>query len=207
MNKDCHEQVQPHLQPGERLHAVCECATAPGAPERPVWLRQPPRAEESDLERRIKSRLPGAVERFLRPRDPKPMGGFERTMEGLEQAKDDALARAVHGKGMHGDWESQAGQFLVAHYTAARLAATTLAVAITDRRVIVLGDRAKFWQTSRVYELQWEAPRSAVLEVRANPRGVLQRGRFELVFADGSWIALVASTPTHAESFAAQVGG
>ncbi|MCL8016813.1 hypothetical protein [Streptomyces sp. AS02] len=176
-------------------------------PERPVGLRQPPRAEESELERRVKSRLPGAVQRFLRPRDPKPIGRFERTMEGLEQAKDDALARAVHGKGMHGDWESQAGQFLVAHYTAAGLAAPTLAVAFTDRRVIALGDRAKFWQTSSAYELQWEAPRSAVLEVRANPRGVLQRGRFELVFADGSWIALVASVPTHAGLLVGQVGG
>lgn len=55
---------------------------------------------------------------------------------------------------MYSGWESQAGRFLVTHYT-----------------------------------------------------GLLQRGRFELAFADGSWIALVASVPTHAEPFAAQVGG
>lgn len=143
MNKDCRDQVRPHLQPGERLIAVCECYTAPGVPERPVWLRQPPPLQESELERRIKSRLPGAVQRFLRPREPKPVGRFEQTMEGLEQAKDDALARAVHGKGMHGGWESQAGQLLVTHYTAARLPASTLAVAFTDRRVFVLASRAK----------------------------------------------------------------
>ncbi|MFE9441160.1 hypothetical protein ACFYO2_19600 [Streptomyces sp. NPDC006602] len=205
MNKASRDRVQPFLQLGEGLLAVCECETAPGVPERPVWLRQPP--QESELERRVKSRLPGAVQRFLRPNEPKPVTRFERTMEGAEQATDNALTRATHGKGMHGGWESQAGQFLVTHYSAARLPATTLAVAFTDRRVLALADRAKLWQTSRAYELQWETPRSTVLGVRANPKGVLQRGRFELVFADGSWIALVATVPTHAESFAAQVGG
>lgn len=202
MNKDCHDQVQPHLQPGERLVAACKCETAPGVPERPVWLRQPPR--ESELERRIKSRLPGAVQRFLQPSEPKPMGRFEQTMEGLDQAKDDALGRAVHGTGMHGGWESQAGQLLVTHYSAPP--ATRLVVAFTDHRVFVLANRVSLWQISQSFELQWEAPRSSVYGVRANPKGVLQRGRFELVFADGSWIALVASVPTHAEPFAAQVG-
>lgn len=205
MNKDCRDQVQPHLQPGERLLTVCECETAPGVPERPPWLRQPPRG--SELERRLKSRLPVAVQRLLRPSEPKPVTRFERAMEGAEQTAENAFARVVHGKGMYGGWESQAGQFLVTHYTAARLPATTLAVAFTDRRVLVLADRAKVWQTQRAYELQWEAPRSADLGVRANPQGFFQRGRFELVFTDGSWIALVALVPTHIESFAAQVGG
>ncbi|MDQ0761094.1 hypothetical protein QFZ32_005721 [Streptomyces canus] len=203
MNDDCRDQVQPHLQAGERLIAGCKCYMAPGVPERPVWLRQPP--QESELERRIKSRLPGAVQRFLRPSEPKPVGRVERRMEGAELAVDNALTQAAHGKGMHGGWESQAGQFLVTHYSAAP--ASTLVVAFTDRRVLVLADRAKLWQTSQVFEPQWEAPRSTALGVRANPKGVLQRGRFELVFADGSWIALVASVPTHAEPFAAQVGG
>jgi hypothetical protein len=175
-------------------------------PERPARLQQPP-PQESELERRIKSRLPGAVQRFLRPREPKSVTRFERTIEGAEQATDNALARAAHGKGMDGGWESQAGQFLVTHYTAARLPASTLAVAFTDRRVLVLADRAKIWQANRAFDLQWEAPRSAVLRVRANPKGIFQRGRFELVFADGSWIAFVASVPTHAEPFVAQVGG
>jgi hypothetical protein len=205
MNNHCRDQVQPHLQRGEQLIAVCEGEMAPGVPERPVWLRQPP--QESELERRIKSRLPGAVQRFLRPSEPKTAGGVERTMEGAELAIDNTLAQAAHGKGMSGGWESQAGQFLVTHYSAARLPATRLAVAFTDRRVLVLADRAKLWQTTAAYELQWEASRSAVVGVRANPKGVLQRGRFELVFADGSWIALVASVPTHVEPFAAQVGG
>ncbi|MFC5216069.1 hypothetical protein [Streptomyces coerulescens] len=205
MNNDCRGQIQPHLQPGERLLAVCECETAPGVPERPVWLRQPP--QESELERRLKSRLPGAVQRFLRPAEPKPVTRFERTMEGADQATENAFTRAAHGKGMNGGWESQAGQFLVTHYSAARLPASTLAVAFTDRRVLAFADRAKLWQTGRAYELQWEAPRTGVLGVRANPKGVLQRGRFELVFADGSWIALVASVPTHAEPFVAEAGG
>lgn len=203
MNKECRDQVQPLLQPGEGLLAACKCETAPGVPERPVWLRQPP--QESELERRLKSRLPGAVQRFLRPSEPKPVTRLERTVEGADLAVDNALSRAAHGKGMHGGWESQAGQFLVTHYTAPP--ASRLVVAFTDRRVLILANRASLWQTSQSFELQWEAPRSAVLGVRANPKGVLQRGRFELVFADGSWIALVALVPTHAESFAAQVGG
>jgi hypothetical protein len=128
-------------------------------------------------------------------------------LEGAEQTTENALTRAAHGKSMHGGWESQAGQFLMAHYSAARLPATTLVVAFTDRRVLVLADRAKLWQTNRAYELQWEAPRSTAIGVRANPRGVFQRGRFELLFADGSWIALVASVPTHTDSFAAEIGG
>ncbi|MER5937485.1 hypothetical protein ABT121_09220 [Streptomyces sp. NPDC001928] len=205
MNKDCRDQIQPLLQPGERLLAACECETAPGVPERPVWLRQPP--QESELERRLKSRLPGAVQRFLRPAEPKPVTRLERAMESADQATENALTRAAHGKGMHGGWESQAGQFLVTHYTAARLPASTLAIAFTDRRVLAFADRAKPWQSGRAYELQWEASRTGGLGVRTNPKGVLQRGRFELLFADGSWIALVASVPTHAEPFAAEVGG
>ncbi|MFH0521452.1 hypothetical protein ACHBTE_30255 [Streptomyces sp. M41] len=201
MTSECRDQVQPHLRPGERLLAICECETAPGVPERPVWLRQPP--QESELERRLKSRLPRAVQRFLRPSQPQTVTGFERTMEGAQQSTEDAVARAVHGRGMHGGWESQAGQFLVAHYSAARLPATTLAVAFTDHRVLALADRAKLWQTGRAYELQWEGPRAGVRGVRTNRKGVLQRGRFELMFADGSWIALVALEPTHAEPFAA----
>ncbi|MGY0490367.1 hypothetical protein [Streptomyces sp. WG-D5] len=204
MNKEGRSQVEPHLQPGEHLIAVCECELAPGVPDMPVQLRRPPR--ESDLERRIKSRLPGAVQRFLQPSAPQPASRVERTMEGAEQAVDNGLARAAHGEGLQGGWESQAGQFLVRHCTAAHLPSPRLAVAFTDRRVLALADRAKPWQLKRAYEPQWEAPRSAVAGVRANPRGITQRGRLELAFADGSWIALVASVPTHAEPFAAQAG-
>ncbi|WP_425828827.1 hypothetical protein [Streptomyces fractus] len=203
MNKECRSQAESHLQAGEPLLAVCECELAPGAPDRPVWLRRPP--QESDLERQFKSRLPGAVQRFLQPSAPQPDSRIERTMEGAEQAVDNGLSRAAHGEGLHGGWESQAGEFLVRHYSAAHLPAPRLAVTFTDRRVLVLADRAKPWQFKRVHELQWEAPRSTVAGIRANPKGVVQRGRLEPAFADGSWIALVASVPTHAEPFAAQV--
>ncbi|MBT2420112.1 hypothetical protein J7F01_17725 [Streptomyces sp. ISL-22] len=57
MSQDLPDQVRPHLQPGERL-------------------RQPPR--EPELERRLKSRLPGAVQRLLRPSAPKLVTRFER---------------------------------------------------------------------------------------------------------------------------------
>ncbi|MFZ3560219.1 hypothetical protein [Streptomyces sp. BH055] len=211
MNKECRGQVEPHLQPGEQLIAVCECDLAPGVPDRPLWLRPPPR--ESELERRIKSRLPGPVQRFLQPSTRDPNSRVERITDRIErvsdsagQAVDDGLARAAHGKGMHGGWDSQAGNFLVAHYSAAYLPASQMAVAFTDHRVLVFGDRAKVWQLKRAYEPQWEAPLAAVVGIRANPKGVVQRGRFELFFTDQSWIALVASVPTHAEPFAAQVG-
>ncbi|WP_327661272.1 MULTISPECIES: hypothetical protein [unclassified Streptomyces] len=191
MNKECRSQVEPHLRPGEQLIAVCECGLAPGVPDRPLWLRPPPR--ESDLERRIKSRLPGPVQRFLQPSTPDPNSRIERVTDGIErvtdsagQAVDDGLARAAHGKGLHGGWDSQAGRFLVAHYSAAYLPASQLAVAFTDSRVLVLGDRAKVWQLKRAYEPEWEAPLAAVGDIRANPKGIVQRGRFELAFADGS---------------------
>lgn len=195
--------MQPYLEIGEQLVAVCECEMAPGVPERPVWLRQPP--SESRIERRLKSHLPRPLQRLLQQGVPKSGTRLERVMEGAEVAADNAFGRAAHGKGMVGGWESQAGRFLVTHYTAARLPASTLAVAFTDRRVLVLADRAKLWDTHRLFKLQWEAPRSLVVGVRANPKGVLQRGRFELMFGDGSWIALLASVPTHAEAFVAQV--
>ncbi|MFJ9178742.1 hypothetical protein [Streptomyces sp. NPDC102360] len=188
--------------PGEELIAVCKGGLAPGVPVQPVWLQRPP--QESELERRIKSRLPAPVQRFLQPPEPKPVSWDERMMEGAERGFENAVARSAHGKGMHGGWKSQAGQFLVAHYTAPL--AVTLLTAFTDRRVLVFGDRAKFWQPTEKFELRWEVARAAVLGVRANPKGVLQRGRFELLFPDGSWIALVASVPTHAEPFAALVG-
>lgn len=205
MNKNWRDQVERHLQPGERLLAVCECGTAPGVPDLPVELRRPP--QESELERRIKSRLPGAMQRFLQPAEPRAVTRTERVLEGAEQVTDDALTRAAHGKGLHGGWGSQAGQLLTTHYTAARVPASNLAVAFTDRRVLVLADRSKLWQLDPVFEPLWEAPRSAVLGVRANATGLLQRGRFEVLFADGSWIAFVASVPTHAEPFAARVSG
>ncbi|MFJ9088342.1 hypothetical protein ACIRL3_38625 [Streptomyces sp. NPDC102384] len=205
MKPEYRSQVEPHLQPGEELIAACECDLAPGMPSRPLWLRTPP-PRESDLERRIKSRLPGPVQNFLRQSEPKPMGRFGNAMESSERAIDDGLLRAAHGKALHGGWEGRAGQFLVTHYSAAYVPAVTLMLAVTDRRVLVLADRAKLWQFKRVYAHQWETPRAAVAEIRATPKGLVQRGRFELAFADGSWIALTASVPTHATTFAARVG-
>ncbi|MGD6754822.1 hypothetical protein [Streptomyces sp. BH105] len=203
MKPEYRSEVEPRLEPGEELIAACECDLAPGVPDRPLWLRPPPR--ESDLERRIRSRLPGPVQDFLRPSEPKPMGRFEYAMESTERAIDNGLTRAAHGKALHGGWDAQAGQFLVAHYSTAYVPAVTLMLAVTDRRVLVLADRAKLWQFKRVYEPQWEAPRATVAGIRANPKGIVQRGRFELVFADGSWVALVASPSAHAAPFAARV--
>ncbi|WP_420037735.1 hypothetical protein ACN2WE_40710 [Streptomyces sp. cg28] len=207
MNKEHRGQAEPHLRPGEELIAACECELAPGVPDQPLSMIRPP--QESDLERRIRSRLPGAVQRFLQPSPPKPPARLDRvadTLEGAERAVDNGLSRAAHGKGLHGGWESQAGQFLATHYTAAHTPASRLLVAFTDRRVLVLADRAKLWQLKQSYEPQWEAPRTALAGIHANPKGVLQRGRFELVFADGSWIALVALVPAHADGFAARAG-
>ncbi|MER5438950.1 hypothetical protein [Streptomyces sp. NPDC002790] len=205
MNPEYRSQVEPHLHPGEKLIAACECGLAPGTPDRPLWLRHPP-SQQSDLERRIKSRLPGPVRNFLRPSEPKPMGRVENALESAEQAIDNSLMRAAHGKALHGGWDGQAGQFLVTHYSAAYLPAVVLMLAVTDRRVLALADRSKLWQLKRVYEPQWEAHRASVTEIRANPKGLLQRSRFELAFADGSWIALTASVSTHAGRFADRVG-
>ncbi|MFI5657874.1 hypothetical protein [Streptomyces sp. NPDC051684] len=204
MKPEYRSQVEPRLRPGEELIAACACQLAPGLPDPPLWLQRP-RPQQSDLERRIKSRLPGTVRNFLRPSEPKPMGRFERAMEAPQWAIDNALTRAAHGKALHGGWEGRAGQFLTTHYSAAFLPAVTLMLAVTDHRVLALADRAKLWQVKEVYEPQWEAPRAAVAGIRANPKGLVQRGRFDLVFADGPWIALVASVPTHAAPFAARV--
>lgn len=204
MNNECRSQVESHLQGGESLIAACECQLAPGVPDLPHWPRRPP--PESDAWRQVRARLPGPVRKFLEPSPPKVDGRLARTMEGADQAADNALSRAAHGKGLHGGWESQAGQFLMTHYTAAYVPAARLLVAFTDRRMLVLGDRSKLWQSKGVFHPQWEAPRAAIAGVRTDPKGILQRGRFELRFADGSWIALVAWPSTHAGPFVERVG-
>lgn len=56
-------------------------------------------------------------------------------------------------------------------------------LAATSRRVVVLVKRGER------LEQAWAAPRDAVVAARRRPR-LLARGRFGLVFRDGSWIVL-----------------
>ncbi|MFG2191239.1 hypothetical protein [Streptomyces sp. NPDC048639] len=207
MNQQLRDQVHPFLQSGEALIVVCACEPAPGVPTPPVEMWTRPAREETALEQRIKHRLPGPLRKFLEPK-PMPQDRQSAADSVVDAFTSDSVVvnnathRAGFGKNLEGGWQSQAGQFVIGHYNA-RGEGTT-AIAVTDRRVLVLGNAAKVWQLKEELYLRWEASRSAVPEFRRNAKGVLQRGRFEAVFADGSWVALLTEVPTHAEQFTAR---
>ncbi|GAA2107739.1 hypothetical protein [Actinomadura alba] len=103
------------------------------------------------------------------------------------------LSRFVHGRTMEGGWNSDAGRFALgvfgAHWTLRRLRDGRLLFAVTGHRlfVAVTGDD--------------KSPRSDLTVVNVVPRGRIaardashhpqrQRRRIDLLFPDGSWVAL-----------------
>ncbi|GFE22471.1 MULTISPECIES: hypothetical protein [Streptomyces] len=111
--------------------------------------------------------------------------------ENIEDAVDDAANRALFGTTMEGDWASMAGRFLVQVTNAG---GSPQHQALTDRRLFVLTDHASGWR-ERPPELEVAAQvqLSNIAELRPRPRAVFPRGRFDLVFVDGSWLALCCS--------------
>ncbi|MEU9305714.1 hypothetical protein [Streptomyces sp. NPDC048269] len=196
-------QAQEFLQPGERLIAWCSFELGPGVPTPPESLLDLP--EPSALQRRIEERLPGPLRqlvkaRVLDPRRSKPAaaaGAIDR----MPDAVDDLGTRLMHGKSMEGGWQSAAGHFVIGRANAG--GSVTGVLAVTARRWFGLSDVSQLWQMTPVMKQYWEAPRSAVAALRANPTGVLQKGRMDIEFVDGSWVALVASVPRDAAGFAA----
>ncbi|MEV6728294.1 MULTISPECIES: hypothetical protein [unclassified Streptomyces] len=114
-------------------------------------------------------------------------------------------SRLMHGKGMDGGWQSAAGQLLVSRASAR--GSVTGVLAVTDRRWFDLCDVSPPWRMTPVLKQHWEVPRQAVAAVRANPTGILQKGRMDIHFADGSWVAALASLPAHAAPFVNEAAG
>ncbi|MEU8437660.1 hypothetical protein AB0F18_33140 [Streptomyces sp. NPDC029216] len=201
MTEDRREQARPFLRAGEHLVAVCAYELGPGVPTPPEDLLPP--AEPSSLHRRIEAKLPRPLAQLVRNQiDPRRSrtAAAAASVDRLPDAVDQVGTRLMHGKSMEGGWQSAAGHFLISR--AGARGSVTGVLAVTDRRWFGLTDVSHLWQSTPVMKEYWEVPRPAVAAVRARPTGVLQRGRMDLEFTDGSWVALLASVPAQAVSFA-----
>ncbi|MER5864734.1 hypothetical protein [Kitasatospora sp. NPDC002040] len=193
------EAVEPLLEPGERLAEAAKVTLVPGIPRPPEELLAP--------------RRPNALEQRLT----KPFGVLRRAytvvnpvsaaVGGVEDRMMDAVPdHLVHGTGMDGGWASAAGRFVVRMYEEG--GATTGLLAVTDRRVLMVVDQAALWQLfSEKHAVHWAAPRGEVVQFRRNATGVLQRGRIDLVFRDGSWAGVTADLPRNADPLVAAFHG
>ncbi|MEU9111862.1 hypothetical protein AB0D04_08740 [Streptomyces sp. NPDC048483] len=107
--------------------------------------------------------------------------------ETIEDAADDAVEYMMYGKTMQGSWSSMAGRFLVDLKNAGD---EPRFQALTDRRLIVLVDRNKSWLGGTPKcDFGVAVPRTNIARVTAHPKAIT-KGRFDLAFVDGSWIAL-----------------
>ncbi|MFD5734978.1 hypothetical protein ACFWIY_19435 [Streptomyces sioyaensis] len=117
--------------------------------------------------------------------------GLNEAQENIEDALDDAANRAMFGKTIEGGRSSMAGRFLVQVTNAG---GSPQHQALTDRRLFVLTDQATGWREREPeLELAVQIQLSNIAELRPRPRTTFPRGRFDLVFVDGSWIALSCS--------------
>ncbi|GLW70619.1 hypothetical protein Kpho02_29180 [Kitasatospora phosalacinea] len=188
------QAATPFLAPGERLRAAATVSLAPGIPHPPAELL-PPR-QPAEWERKL-ARPIGLLRRARALVDP---------VASATGAVGDRIADAVpdaawHGRGMDGGWTSAAGRFVLRWYEDG--AKGDCLLALTDRRLLLLADRAKPWQLDPVYAPHHELPRHETAALRRNPKGVLQRGRVDLHFPDGSWAALTTPLPSTADELAA----
>ncbi|NXY99266.1 hypothetical protein HYE82_33795 [Streptomyces sp. BR123] len=202
MNRQAREHAQNFLHQGERLIAACGYELGPGVPTPPEELIPP--AEPAALNRRIEERIPGPLRRLiasqLDPRHSRPAAAAN-SIDRMPDAVDHLGSRMMHGKSMEGGWRSTAGEFLISRAGARGSVEGVLAV--TDRRWIALTDVSPLWRSTPAMKQYWEAPRAAVSALRANPKGMLQKGRVDIEFTDGSWVAVLASPAANAAPFAA----
>ncbi|AUG76550.1 hypothetical protein CFP65_1667 [Kitasatospora sp. MMS16-BH015] len=186
--------VEPLLEPGELLVEAAPVDLAPGVPQPPAELLTPRRP--SALEQRIAAPF-GVLRKAYAVFN--PVGAAVGAVEDrLQDAVPDSL---VHGQGLAGGWAGSAGQLVVGMHEAGARSGGLLA--LTDRRLVLLADRAKLWQLTPEHVVHWSAPYHRLAALRRHPKGVLQRGRLDLHFPDGSWLGLVTPRPAAAEELAA----
>lgn len=132
-----------------------------------------------------------------------PEGRVRSALQSVSYAMDrvgDVVGRLLFGKGLHGSWDSLAGQLRI------HLFHDVGYVAVTDRRLLFLHPPPSEGSSARQRGRRsgsapeeatpcWEAPMARVVAARPRPKGVRQRSRFDLLFADGSWIGLL-TTPS-----------
>ncbi|MFH8346668.1 hypothetical protein [Streptomyces sp. NPDC018045] len=195
----------PFLQPGEVLLHSGQYEVYPSLPLVPAHLRLP--REQSLLEKRIRDALGSVLDkasrrlgiatdnRFTHHRPTRAAGhvadGLSEAQDNFEDAVDRAAEHMMYGKPMEGGWTSMAGRF---HVQVTNAGGSPRHQAVTDRRLFVVTDHATGWR-ARAPEpaLAVEVARQDIAELCPRPRTTFPRGRFDLVFADGSWIALSCS--------------
>ncbi|MFI9080441.1 hypothetical protein ACIGW8_28920 [Streptomyces sioyaensis] len=203
------------LQPGEVLREARDYCEYPDLPLVPAHLRAPRKRSQRGkgflgaLSNVLdKARQPSGAAAGSQPASSRPTGnrlldnrltravgnvaeGLHEAQEDIEDALDDAANRALFGKTMEGDWTSLAGRFLV---QVSNAGGSPRHQALTDRRLFVLTDQATGWREREPeLELAVQIQLSNIAELRPRPRMTFPRGRFDLVFVDGSWLALSCS--------------
>ncbi|UKY52344.1 hypothetical protein [Streptomyces inhibens] len=215
---------RPFLHPGEVLREARNYCVYPNLPLVPAHLRAP--RKQSSGEKRAWGTLSSALDKVSRPlgraatsrlvdnrlvNNPlsRAVGniaeGLSQAQENFEDAVDDAAERMMFGKPMEGDWTSMAGRF---HVQVTNAGGTPRHQAITDRRLFVLTDQATGWrERPPELELAAQTALSNIAELRPRPRTTFPRGRFDLVFVDGSWLALGCSFKDDMEALIAAFYG
>ena len=173
-------QLQPFLAPDETLHAT------------------------------VPARLDSEIKDPPRKYQPKPSGAREHIFGALERAAPlmepsetvlDGIFGIFSTKVWNGGWTSQAGQLIIAVYPltsaeGAGILGASLQIAVTDRRIHIV----------HLPQRKSKLPASAVAEYgpgqlrnRPEPPPKRQKHRADVVFPDGSWLALQADSPQQAD--------
>jgi len=173
-------QLQSFLAPGETLSAVVSACLDSD-------IKDPPRKFQPRPSRLL-GHLGGALERVAPVLAPS-----ETVLTGI--------LNIASGKTWGGGWNSQAGQLIIAaypvkHVPGGGLLGTSLQFAVTDRRILVvyLPRRASKVPAGVIAEYG-----PGQLRNRPEPPPRRQKHRADLVFPDGSWIALQADSPQQAD--------
>ncbi|HEY0697298.1 MAG TPA: hypothetical protein VGD43_05755 [Micromonospora sp.] len=179
---DMEPVLRPVLEPAERLLAASPLVTDPGT------------TADVDAADELRNLLDPTI------------------LLGLGSHPGNLLQRAAYGRAVTGSTES-IGRWL--HATVDAVLAPQLAV--TDRRLLVFEIdttarepegwwRRWFGPVDRTARVVRAVPRAAVVGAVRAPSGVLRRGRFLVVCADGSTCALVCAPPSLAERAVAAIG-
>ncbi|GAB7030632.1 hypothetical protein AB0G35_25015 [Streptomyces sp. NPDC021749] len=216
MKPEYRDSFLPFLHPGERLVIACDYWGNDALPSVPAELRTPhPPPPPSALEERVRGVLGSALGAVARPLEAvtnsrlvnnpftRAVGRVgdraERTMDALDHAADRAVEKAIWGTVMDGGWHSMAGRFLV---NLTNAGGTPGRQALTDRRLIVLVDHNTSWrETTPRWAVGSAVPRPNIARIDPHPKVMGGRGRFDVSFTDGSWIALGSAVRTHMEAF------
>ncbi|MFI9080442.1 hypothetical protein ACIGW8_28925 [Streptomyces sioyaensis] len=216
MRPDYRDCFQPFLQPGERLIVASDYWENSALPSVPAQLRTPRTPPPpSALEQRVRGALGSVLGRIGRPLNAtgtsQPANPLIRAVDrvgdrvenaaiDLEHVADRATERAIWGTVMDGGWHSTAGRFLVDLTNAG---GEPERQALTDRRLILLVNRNTSWRNPAP---QWDfgaaVPRTDIARMTAHPKAI-SKGRFDVAFADGSWIALGSVQRERMEGFVA----